>query len=71
MNRLKFFSRRDRQDRQGFDIVVTEPSHPYIGNWWPPGHLLGYEHTFVHTIADFVNHRAQRAAASLDQTLIL
>jgi predicted dehydrogenase len=55
MNRLKFFSRRDRQDRQGYrDILVTEPSHPYLGNWWPPGHLLGYEHTFIHTIADFV-----------------
>lgn len=55
MNRLKFFSRRDRQDRQGYrDILVTEPSHPYVGNWWPPGHLLGYEHTFIHTIADFV-----------------
>jgi predicted dehydrogenase len=56
MNRLKFFSRRDRQDRQGYrDILVTEPSHPYVGNWWPPGHLLGYEHTFIHSIADFVN----------------
>jgi predicted dehydrogenase len=26
-----------------------------VGNWWPPGHILGYEHTFVHTVADFVN----------------
>ena len=25
------------------------------GHWWPPGHIIGYEHTFVHTIADFVN----------------
>jgi predicted dehydrogenase len=55
MNRLKFFSRRDRQERQGFrDIIVTEPSHPYIENWWPPGHIIGYEHTFTHIIADFV-----------------
>jgi predicted dehydrogenase len=29
--------------------------HPYVGNWWPPGHIIGYEHTFVHTIADFIN----------------
>jgi predicted dehydrogenase len=56
MNRLKFFSARDSKDRQGFrDILVTEPSHPYIDNWWPPGHIIGYEHTFVHTIADFVS----------------
>jgi predicted dehydrogenase len=55
MNRLKFFSRRDPKDRQGFrDIMVTEPSHPYIKNWWPPGHIIGYEHTFTHTVADFV-----------------
>jgi predicted dehydrogenase len=55
MNRLKFYSRRDPQDRQGFrDILVTEPTHPYIDKWWPPGHIIGYEHTFIHTIADFV-----------------
>jgi predicted dehydrogenase len=55
MNRLKFYSRRDPQDRQGFrDIVVTEPTHPYMDKWWPPGHIIGYEHTFIHTIADFV-----------------
>jgi len=33
---------------------VTEPSHPYIDKWWPPGHIIGYEHTFIHTMADFV-----------------
>jgi len=55
MNCLKFYSRRDPKDRQGFrNILVTEPSHPYIGKWWPPGHIIGYEHTFTHTIADFV-----------------
>jgi len=58
MNRLKFFNGDDPRDRQGFrDILVTERGgvQPYVGNWWPPGHLIGYEHTFVHTIADFVN----------------
>ncbi|HEV2045021.1 MAG TPA: Gfo/Idh/MocA family oxidoreductase [Chthoniobacterales bacterium] len=55
MNRLKFFNARDPKDRQGFhDILVTEPTHPYIDKWWPPGHIIGYEHTFTHTIADFV-----------------
>ena len=58
MNRLKFFDNRQPEDRQGFsDILVTQPggTHPYVGQWWPPGHILGYEHTFVHTLADFVN----------------
>jgi predicted dehydrogenase len=57
MNRLKFFNGDDPKDRQGFrDILVTDRGvHPYLGNWWPPGHLIGYEHTFVHTIADFIN----------------
>jgi predicted dehydrogenase len=55
MNRLKFFSTRDSRDRQGFrDIIVTESSHPYMKHWWPPGHIIGYEHTFIHTVADFV-----------------
>jgi predicted dehydrogenase len=35
-------------------ILVTEPEHPFLDAWWPPGHGLGYEHTFVHEIADFV-----------------
>ena len=57
MNRLKFFNGEDPKDRQGFrDILVTERGvQPYAGNWWPAGHLIGYEHTFVHTVADFVN----------------
>jgi len=55
MNRLQWFNSRDRKGRQGFrDIIVTEPSHPYMNGWWPPGHTIGYEHTFVHTVADFV-----------------
>jgi predicted dehydrogenase len=58
MNKLKFYSVADPADRRGFrEILVTEPGgiHPYIANWWPPGHGLGYEHTFVHAVADFVN----------------
>jgi predicted dehydrogenase len=58
MNRLKFFNGDDPKDRQGFrDILVTQGNdvQPYVGNWWPPGHIIGYEHTFIHTVADFVN----------------
>ena len=62
MNRLKYFNNDDPAGVQGFrDILVTESGgkHPFVGNWWPPGHIIGYEHTFVHTIADFVNAVAE------------
>lgn len=40
---------------QGFTrILVTEPEHPYVGAWWPAGHLIGYEHGFSHQVVDFV-----------------
>jgi predicted dehydrogenase len=58
MNRLQYFNNEDPADRQGFrDVLVTQGGgvQPYVGNWWPPGHIIGYEHTFVHTVADFVN----------------
>ena len=43
-------------DVQGFRTVnVTEPDHPYTGAWWPPGHILGYEHTFIHTMKDLMD----------------
>ncbi len=35
-------------------MLATHPEHPYAGAWWPPGHILGYEHTFVHTVADLL-----------------
>ena len=42
-------------DTSGFRrILVTEPSHPYMSAWWPPGHVIGYEHTFTHQVKDFV-----------------
>jgi predicted dehydrogenase len=56
MNRLKFFSTDLPPHRRGFtDIIATDrDTHPYAKNWWPPGHIVGYEHTFVNTFADFV-----------------
>ncbi len=55
MNRLQFYDANDPAGRRGFrDILVTESTHPYAGNWWPSGHIIGYEHTFVHTFAEFV-----------------
>jgi predicted dehydrogenase len=55
MNRLKYYNNADPADRMGYrDIIVTEAVHPYVGAWWPGGHIIGYEHTFVHTVFDFI-----------------
>jgi len=56
MNELLYFSREDEDYAQGFKrILATEGIHPYISAWWPPGHIIGYEHTFVNQIADFMD----------------
>jgi predicted dehydrogenase len=55
MNELQVYDGTAPAADAGFRrILATEPDHPYAGAWWPPGHGLGYEHTFVHEIADFV-----------------
>jgi predicted dehydrogenase len=55
MNVLQFHDAQDGSQTAGFRrILVTEPEHPYTGHWWPPGHGLGYEHGFVHQVADLV-----------------
>ena len=35
-------------------ILVTEPEHPYLSGWWPPGHIIGWEHTFTHQARDLL-----------------
>ena len=55
LNVLNFYDSRDVSETAGFRrIVVTEPAHPYVGSWWPAGHMLGYEHSFTHQMADLV-----------------
>ncbi|MFJ4105357.1 Gfo/Idh/MocA family protein [Amycolatopsis japonica] len=55
MNELSFFDGGQPPTEAGFRrILVTEPEHPYVGVWWPPGHLLGYEHTFTNEVADLL-----------------
>jgi len=55
MNELQYFSSDDPTCCQGFrTILVTEPEHPYVAAWWPPGHIIGYEHEFVHAVVDFL-----------------
>jgi predicted dehydrogenase len=54
MNELQFFSNEDPAHAQGFrTILATEGVHEYIAHWWPPGHIIGYEHEFVHAVVDF------------------
>jgi predicted dehydrogenase len=55
MNELQFLDLSNPVDEQGFrTILVTNSTHPYISAWWPPGHIIGYEHEFSHAIVDFL-----------------
>ncbi|MBK9313268.1 MAG: Gfo/Idh/MocA family oxidoreductase [Acidobacteria bacterium] len=53
MNELEVYI--DEGPNSGFkDIYVTDPSHPYFAAWWPAGHIIGYEHTFIHTVYELL-----------------
>ena len=53
MNELEYYSAEDAEGRQGFRLIqATEAVHPYAGHYWPVGHIIGYEHTFVNLVAD-------------------
>lgn len=55
MNELQYYNNEDDAHVLGFKTIqVTESCHEYTGNWWPVGHIIGYEHTFVHEIFEFV-----------------
>jgi predicted dehydrogenase len=59
MNVLHFYDGDDPAETAGFRrILATEPEHPYVAAWWPPGHLLGYEHGFTHQVVDLVTSLA-------------
>ena len=56
MNELQYYCTSDEITEQGFrTILVTESGHKYIDAWWPPGHIIGWEHTFVHEVADMID----------------
>jgi predicted dehydrogenase len=57
LNELQFYSERDAEKRiKGFRTVsVTSAIHPYVKNWWPEGHVLGWEHAMVHEMYHFFN----------------
>lgn len=55
LHRLQYFDYSDKGPLRGWkSIHVTDGDHPYMGNWWVPGLQIGYEHSFVHEVADFV-----------------
>jgi predicted dehydrogenase len=55
LNELEYFSLDGPPTEQGFrTILATENQHPYIHAWWPPGHIIGWEHTFIHEIKDLL-----------------
>lgn len=56
MNELQYYSNDDAKGEHGFrTILATESIHPYAGHWWPAGHIIGYEHAFVHAVVDFLD----------------
>ncbi|MHA5047191.1 Gfo/Idh/MocA family protein [Streptomyces sp. SD15] len=60
LNELEYHDHTEPGTHAGFRrILVTEPDHPYLEAWWPPGHGLGYEHTFVHQARDLVRAIAE------------
>ncbi|MFJ8790336.1 Gfo/Idh/MocA family protein [Streptomyces sp. NPDC102462] len=63
LNELSYHDGTEPGTHAGFRrILVTEPDHPYLEGWWPPGHGLGYEHTFVHQARDLLLAIAEGSA---------
>ena len=55
LHRLQYFDHRDQGTTRGWrSIHVSDGDHPYMKNWWVPGLQIGYEHSFVHQVADFI-----------------
>ena len=67
MNELEYFNAKDPKRLQGWrTIMATESAHPYVKAYWPPGHVLGYEHGFVNQAADLMQGLAHRTALRPD-----
>ena len=55
LNELEVYFESDPAPLRGFrTVLVTEQTHPYLAAWWPPGHVIGWEHTFTHTMYDLL-----------------
>ena len=65
LHRLKVFNNREESIIRGWhDVHVTDGDMPYMDKWWVPGLQIGYEHTFVHQVADFLEDLAAGRATS-------
>ncbi len=64
LNRLGWFDHKISGQLRGWSsVMVTDGEHPYLGNWWVPGLIIGFEHSFVHTVADFINALGRKKPA--------
>ena len=60
LNEIQYYTRSETGREQGFrTILATESDHPYIKKWWPPGHIIGWEHTFIHEVGDLLTAIAE------------
>jgi predicted dehydrogenase len=67
LHRLEYFDHRDQGIVRGWrSIHVTDGDQPYMGKWWVPGLQIGYEHSFVHQVADFLDGLAKGKPAQPD-----
>ncbi len=65
LHRLQFFDHRDQGLVRGWrSLHITDSDHPYMKHWWVPGLQIGYEHTFVHQVADFLGGLASGTPAA-------
>jgi predicted dehydrogenase len=65
LHRLQWFDHRDEGTLRGWRSVhITDGDHPYMKHWWVPGLQIGYEHTFIHQFADFLEGAAQGRSAA-------
>lgn len=65
LNYVQFFDHRTEGSMRGWtSILVTDGEHPYLGRWWVPGLSIGYEHSFVHQVADFLEGLAKGKPAA-------
>jgi predicted dehydrogenase len=59
LNELELYEAGDDATAGFRRVLVTESDHPWVGAWWPPGHVLGWEHTFTHQARDLLCAIAQ------------
>jgi predicted dehydrogenase len=65
LHRLQVFDYKDEGPMRGWKSVhVTDSDHPYMDKWWVPGLAIGYEHSFVHQVADFLEAYAKKKPCS-------